>query len=408
MFVPGGEGAAPGPSRVLLLVLVLATGAGPLFNLGLAAAGPILIDDLNISASTFGLLLTVLFASAALTSIVTGRLADFLSIRAQMVLNFGGTALALIIAAIGPIFALMVAAMIVGGFSQVIANATTNRVILEQVPQHRRATWVGVKQSGVQVSQVIAGLMFPGLAVLVGWSGAAVVASLMLVIVLFWSLRQLPNEQPTDWPNLRRVVLTSRRGAPGAALSRSVWAFTAIAFLSGAGTLATNVYLPIFAVDDLGIGVVVAGLALGVAGLLGVISRIWWGAALGRGHSPWALLTLIAAGGIVGALALAASSLVVNSILFWVGVVLHGLSVLGTNVVLNGGLMQSLASTGRIGEASGAITLGVYAGFTAGPLAMSVVIALTGSFAWVWGIVAAFYTVILAVTWHASRRTGLR
>ena len=50
------------------------------------------------------------------------------------------------------------------GIAQSFPNGVTNRILLERVPDIKRIGWVGIEQSGVQVSQLVASLSFPVLA----------------------------------------------------------------------------------------------------------------------------------------------------------------------------------------------------------------------------------------------------
>ncbi|MGM7669933.1 MFS transporter [Microbacterium sp. A93] len=396
---PAQRPSAPRAGTALLTVLLIAMGVGPLLNYGLSATSDLLIHELGVSAGQFGLLVTVLFISAAVSSMVIGRLADVLSIRSQLIFNYGGTVVALLISAIGPAYWTLILACIIVGPSQVIANPTTNRVIYSAVPAPKRSGWIGVKQSGVQASQLAAGLMFPAVALWAGWSGAAVVAAVGVLVLLWWSLRHIPAEEPTDWTEFCRV-LTDRfrrgRGVATASLPLQVWLFTAVAFANGVGTQATNVYLPLFAVRDHGYSLLIGGLAAGLSGVVGVCSRVYWGRALGAGRKPGTLLVMIASGALLGMASMAASSVWDLPALFWTGVVLHGLTVLGTNVVVNAGTMQAVDAT-RIGAASGTTTMGMYAGFAVGPVGMGAIVELTGGFVLGWILVGVTYAVLLAL-----------
>ncbi|TFI13777.1 MFS transporter, partial [Micrococcus endophyticus] len=72
-----------------------------------------------------------------------------------------------------------------------------------------------------------------------------------------------------------------RRGTT--ALPASVWFFAAIAFLTGLGMQATNMYLPLFAVESLDLTLVAGGAAAAVSGVIGVFSRIWWSRRMAAG-----------------------------------------------------------------------------------------------------------------------------
>jgi predicted MFS family arabinose efflux permease len=392
-----GSSGAPSPGAALMVVLLATMGIGPLLSYGLSATSDLLIEQMGITAARFGLLITVLFLSATAASMVLGRLADVLSVRAQLVFNFGGTALALLIASIGPEYWILMVAMLVVGPAQVIANPTTNRVIYHSVPVAKRPGWIGVKQSGVQVSQLAAGLLFPPAVLLVGWPGAAIGGAVVVLLLLWWSLRHIPEEPPTDWARLgaaiRQGLHSRRHGEP---LPLAVWLFSAVAFFSGVGAQAMNVYMPLFAVRELNYSLIVGGLAAGLSGVIGVVSRVGWGRLLGRGISPGAVLTMIAAGALLGMACMAAASMTGIVAFFWIGVAMHGITVLGTNVVVNAGTMRVVGAQ-QIGAASGTTTMGLYAGFAVGPFGMGLVVELTDSFSVGWGLVGMVYVILLAL-----------
>jgi predicted MFS family arabinose efflux permease len=392
-----GASGTPSPGAALMVVLLATMGIGPLLSYGLSATSDLLIEQMGITAARFGLLITVLFLSATAASMVLGRLADVLSVRAQLVFNFGGTAIALLIASIGPEYWILMVAMLIVGPAQVIANPTTNRVIYHSVPAAKRPGWIGVKQSGVQVSQLAAGLMFPPAVLLVGWPGAAIGGAVVVLLLLWWSLRHIPEEPPTDWARLgaaiRQGLRSRRHGEP---LPLAVWLFSAVAFFSGVGAQAMNVYMPLFAVRELNYSLIVGGLAAGLSGVIGVASRVGWGRLLGRGISPGAVLTMIAAGALLGMACMAAAAMTGIVAFFWIGVAMHGITVLGANVVVNAGTMRAVGVQ-QIGAASGTTTMGLYAGFAAGPFGMGLVVELTDGFSVGWVLVGMVYVILLAL-----------
>ena len=95
-----------------------------------------------------------------------------------------------------------------------------------------------------------------------------------------------------------------------------------------------------------------------------------------------------------------------NPLLLWLGVALHGATVLGTNVVVMAGVMKVVPAT-RVGSASGVVSMGMYAGFAAGPLLMGLLLEGSGTFRSGWILVGAGYLlcVLLALV---LRRHGNR
>src|SRR5699024_3305535 len=131
-----------------------------------------------------GFIVTVVFAAAAVSRMWLGNLADKISVRAQMLLIFVGTAIALVVAAFAPSYWLLLVAAVLAVTAQAIANPTTTWEISRAVPDAQRTGWIGVKQSGVQASQQFSGLFFPAVALALGWTGAALGGA--AVCVLLW------------------------------------------------------------------------------------------------------------------------------------------------------------------------------------------------------------------------------
>lgn len=406
--------AAASASTGLLIILLCAMGAGPLFNYGVSVSSALIIEDLGISAGQIGFIVTVVFAAAAVSSIWLGNLADTVSVRAQMLLIFLGTAVALVVAAFAHSYWLLLAAAVLAGPAQAISNPTTNRVIIRAVPTAKRTGWIGVKQSGVQASQLFSGLFFPAVALALGWTGAAlggaVVCALLWVVSLKYvpSPAQLARRQSTvPQPEPPEVTVdTGKISTVGATekLPTVVYFFAGIAMLSGMGMQATNVYLPLFAVQELDFSLVLGGAAAAASGIIGVVSRIAWSRRMQSGAEPSRLLMLISAGALLGVFAFLGASLWQQPALVWTGAALHGITVFGANVVINAGLLR-VVPPHKIGAASGLNSMGMYTGFALGPLIMGLLQDLTHSFTTGWLFVGLSYLLCGVVTIVLYRRT---
>lgn len=423
--------ARSGPSTALLWVLLAAMGAGPLFNYGISASSTVIIERLGVTSGQLGTVMTAVFAAAAVTSLGLGRAADRLSSRAQMSIIFGGTAVALVMGAFAPSLPVLYAAAAVAGVTQAISNPTTNRIIRTVVPPERRIGWIGVKQSGVQAAQLFGGLFFPAASLALGWTGAALVVAVLACVLwgfALWAAPPLPGAAPTADPDAGRASApdVDRASAPDAgpaaararrrdgrrrrgttALPASVWFFAAIAFLTGLGMQATNMYLPLFAVESLDLTLVAGGAAAAVSGVIGVFSRIWWSRRMAVGARPTTLLAAICLGALAGVVVLLAADLAHLPALLWVGAAVHGLTVLGANVVTNAGLMSEVPAE-SLGRASGANAMGMYAGFALGPLVMGVLRDLTGDYRAGFAAVGLGYILAFLVVLLLRRHVGRR
>ena len=401
-------------SAGLLIILLCAMGAGPLFNYGISVSSALIIDQLGISAGQLGLIVTVVFAAAALSSIWLGHLADKISARSQMLIIFVGTAVALVVAAFAPSYWVLLVAAVLAGPAQAISNPTTNRVIMRAVPLEKRIGWIGVKQSGVQASQLFSGLFFPGVALALGWTGAALGGALVCVLLWLVSLKYVPSPaqlaprqpRPAE-PDPPEVTVDTGQMSAVAAQDKMpvvVYFFAVIAMLSGMGMQATNVYLPLFAVQELNFSLVLGGVAAAVSGVIGVVSRIAWSRGMQAGARSSRLLMIISAGALLGVLAFLGAAFWQQPALVWTGAALHGITVLGANVVINAGLLRVVPAH-KIGAASGLNSMGMYAGFALGPLIMGLLQDVTQSFTAGWLAVGLSYLLCGVVTVLLHYRT---
>lgn len=178
-----------------MTVLLGSVSAGPLLLYGLSASSDSLIVDLGITEAQFGLSATACFTCAAIGNATLGRLADRHSDTSLMTAIFALAAVALLVVGIPAGFGVLLVAAAISGVAQSFTNGVTNRILLDRVPDSKRIGWVGIKQSGVQVCQMIASMVFPLLAAVAGGRGAALVLALipLLPMVLSWhTLRVTP------------------------------------------------------------------------------------------------------------------------------------------------------------------------------------------------------------------------
>jgi MFS family permease len=409
------------PGAHLMLVLTATMAVGPLLTHSLSAMSPLVIADLELTEAQFGLLATTTFFVAAVTAVRTGRWADRLAARTLLVVMFGGAALAMLLSAAAPGYAVLLAAMVLSGLGQVMANPATNRLIRLHVPAGRRAGWLGIKQAGVQASQLVAGLTFPALGLLLGWRTAVLVAVGAVLLLLVHGWWTVPDNHPgtpaarpsrttspsgTTTPFRSRATLRSWTGlrsrTAGAAarppMPGAVRAYAAAAALTGLGAQAANVYLPLYAHRELGLDVVAAGATVSVSALVGIASRVLWARVMDRpGADGFVLLAGMALGAAASAVLLVLAPLHPGlAWAVWPAAVLHGGAALAVSVVVMSAAMRAVPAD-RVGASTGVVTMGLYAGFCAGPLVLGGLLQLTGSFAVGWGVVLVCYLACAAL-----------
>ncbi|MGL3807588.1 MFS transporter [Paeniglutamicibacter sp. R2-26] len=388
------------PPLSLLGTLLAAVGIAPLLTYGLSATSDLVISDLGISTAQFGLLATVCFACAAIGNAVFGRFADRQPDRTLLLAVFGLATMALLLAAIPGGYILLLVASGFAGLAQSFPNGVTNRILAERVPAEYRIGWIGVKQSGVQVSQLVASLGFPALAAWIGWHGASAAGAVLAGLLGFLALRSLaavPLLPPAPAPGASAAPRAHGQPASPVASTRFIIAALAVfGFVNGMGVQATNVYLPLFAVRELDFSLVLGGLTAAAAGAIGVGARVGWGRMMSRGVAAPKLMLLLAAMAVCGAVAFLAAGATGHAPLLWLAVALHGASALGVSVVLMAALLRSVPAS-SMGSATGWVSAGQFGGFTIGPLAMGALVGSPGGFAAGWAAVALTYATCVAL-----------
>lgn len=378
----------------LLIVLVLIMAAGPMVSYTATVLGPLLTSELRIDPAQFGLFATASFVSATVFSRLLAGASDRLSVRVQLATVFAFAALSFLILAAARDLWWALAAAIISGPAHALSNPLTNRVIATRVTKRLRARWMGIKQSGVQCSQALAGLIVPVAAALAGWRVSVMVLAVALLLLLLWSSsylgRHAAPEGPTTPPRRSDDQPSFLPSAPDGLVLR----FAGYAMFSGAGLQATNVYLPLFAHEALGFSEVMAGLTVALAGTVGLSARIFWGQVMERGGDAATLLLRLAAVAFGGVACLVLAQILAVHALLWVGVVLHGATAIGSNVIIMAGAIRE-APPSRAGATSATIATGMYLGFASGPLAMSIPLSSTGNFMYGWLLVAGCYACAL-------------
>lgn len=379
-------------------MLALAMGIGPLSIYVLAALAPAITAELELSRTQFGALASSAYLVTASLSITVGTIVDRLAPRRVLLALFLLAAASLGGIALATSYLVLIIAVIFSGLSQALANPVTNQTVAMMLPAGQRGVMMGIKQSGVQLCQALAGLTLPVLAVAAGWRAAAMSMPVLAVAGILLTVSVLPK------PNAEPTASGGRgRGHPSNPLPRAVWWLAGYSVLIGAGLQATNVYVALYAYEFVGLDAVRAGATTGLLGGIGVLSRLAWGRASERVRTAQFSLALLAVGGMLAALLL---NLAVSfPLLVWTGVVVHSLTVVAANVVTMMAVVRSV-ELAQLGRASGVIAFGLYLGFTLGPIAFGAITDLSGSYGAGWSLVLLGYlgAATLMVLWQRKER----
>lgn len=374
--------------------LALVTASGPMVTHALSALGPIIVDELDLSATSFGALWFVAFGTAALLTVPGGKLTDRAGPRPMLLGLFIASGLGLVAAGMGSAYLWLVLAAALSGAAQAIANPVTNLLVARSIPARQQGMALGIKQCGVQVSQFFVGLALPTLALRFGYDvgmlafAAVAVGGVVLTIGLVPAVPRMPRAQ---------------RRTPHAPLDRGVWWLTLYGFGAGAINQTINVYLPLYSHQELGTPVARAGLFVALIGALGASARLVWGRLANRIVDPRVPLQWIMVGACVAMGAIAAGARL-GEWLVWFAVVVFATTALAANVLVMLYVVRSVAPA-AVGHASGWASSGLFAGFMVGPVVFGLFVDRIGGYvvAWLATAVAAAALVAFTAAWRQAR-----
>ena len=369
-----------------------------------AAIAPELARAFGVPASLIGFQVSLIYLGAMITSMLGGqwvRRSGALR-TSQWALLFSGAGLAL---AASFSLAGLGAGSVLIGFGYGLTNPPAAHLLMRVSKPENRNFIFSLKQTGVPLGAVVAGLAAPSLALAFGWqwaflAGAGVTLGFIAVI------------QPLrgEWDLDRDPAVTVRQNPLGDL--GMVWRLLALRHMSMAAFCfsAVQVSLATFAVTmlvvDIHFGLVQAGVVLSVLMVAGVTGRVFWGGVadrIGDGNRVLLGVALIAVSAGLMTMSLDAAS--ARATIYGV-LILFGFSAIGWNGVFLAEVAR-LAPEGRIGSATGGALVPTYAGIMFGPLSFAGLYTLTGQYTTTFGIFTAVSLVGFALV-LAARRSQAR
>ncbi len=356
--MPTATVAGAAPRAVLAAVTVNLAGVLPLFLTGAMAVQ--IGRDLSFGPLGIGLLSGSYAAAALAGSAPLGRRVGRIGVRSSMRWAAVAAAAALIAAAVAPGVGWLAAAMVVGGAANAIGQPAGNAAVAQHLPSHRYGIGFAVKQSGIPVATLLAGLAVPAIALPFGWRWAYAAAG--LVAVLAWVLppRDLPLDSRRtegDVPQPMRSGLWLLAGS----LLLAVVAATSIGAFGASGAVAV------------GLSEAEAGLLIAAGGVGGLAFRLALGALADRlGHGALLMVSGLVAVGGLGWLLMAVGQPTV----YVAGLLLANAFGWGWPGLLHLSVAQLFPTS--TAAASGVTQTGVSAGLLVGPLVLGYLAAARG------------------------------
>lgn len=356
----------------------------------------------GLALGDVGAYVAMVYVGAAIGSVTGAQAVDRVGpIRAsQLALLVQGCALLLILP--GETWLRLVGAFLCGlGYGPV--NPASSQILARSTPPHRLGLIFSLKQTGVPLAGLFAGLTLPLIASVASWQ-AAVLAMAAIAALLALACDGLRRRLDiTGGPRAPRLpVLAPIRRVLAHPRLR---ALTLASMLFAIVQLSLSGYLMIYAARELGMGMVQAGVLYGVAQASGAAARLLWGSLADRIGSSLTVLVLIAVLMAAGLLVLGAARPDWGPAPLFAVAVVVGAAAIGWNGVFMSEIAR-LAAPGDTALVTGGALFFTFAGVIIGPSTFGAVAQVVGMRPGFVGLAAVPVLACVLLLW--SRAAGRR
>lgn len=374
-------------------------------TLVLPAIAPLAARALQVDAALIGLQVSLVYGVAMVSSLFGGpmvrRLGACRTSQIGLILVSLGCGLASL--AVIPVLVLpaLVLASIVLGMAYGLPNPAASHLLMRFTDPARRNLVFSVKQTGVPLGGMLAGLIGPGLAEGLGWQ-----APLLLCALLSLGLAISLQLQRKSWDSDRATTGKAPK-LPVEAIRlvikhRALRLLSFSAFLLAGIQLCIITFLVVILVEDLDYSAVTAGLVLATVQVAGVLGRIGWGMLADRISSGARALIILLFLLIAATLSITQTTPETPATLTIGLFLLLGATAISWNGIFLAEIAR-LAPEGRAGDTTAAALFFTYMGVLVGPAIFSAAGRLLNSFLPAY-LGLAMATTIALVMVQASRR----
>lgn len=368
------------------------------------ALAPAVALTLGVPSSFVGYQVGLVYLAAMLSSLVGGavvsRWGPCRTGQTAMALTAAGCLLASI-----PHLAGMIPGSLAIGLSYGLINPSASDLLQRHSPAHRRNLFFSIKQTGVPIGGIMAGLIGAPMAVAFGW-GAVLWAVAATCIVLMLALERGRTRLDAHANPATRLLRSAGLGLTTIRSDRSLLMLAAASFCFSAIQLCLVAFLVVLLVEELQMGLVEAGMVLAAVQVMGAVGRLLWGHVADRIHSGLAVLT-----GLAALMAVVSTTILFVSPQWPLAAVIAAFMLLGlTGVGWNGVYLSEVARLSplrAVGSVTGTAMFVTFAGVLVGPTLFSSVHNHVGSYIGSYGVLTGLAIIggcLAAATWRRDRR----
>ncbi len=362
------------PTLAMLAVLTI----GSMAQFAVAVVAPEAAPDIGVDATYIGVFTTIVYVFAMLSGATTGAFVGrYGAIRVCQFTMLTAAAAMSVFALATPVAA-MVSAVLLGCAYGPFNPASAHVLAGVSTPQWRPLVF-SIKQAGVPLGGMLAGLVVPLLAIRFGWEvGLLAVASVALVVMIMLqpSRRDFDADRKPGRLFASLSVLTPLRLVFGDRILRR---FAITGFAYAGCQVSVGAFYVVYLVAALEMPLVKAGLMFAFLQFGAVFGRVFWGVVAERIVSTRTLLVCL---GGLSAVCLGITAALTPAwplaIVMVLGFVLGASSFGWVGIFLSE--IAHLAPVGKASEATGGVQFVYFGGVVVVPPCFGAIINLTGSY----------------------------
>lgn len=243
----------------------------------LPVVAPVVGASVDLSPAYVGVYVAFVYVAAMFSSVLGGSVVRRWGALRVSQICMCLSATGLVLCSVAHPAAMALGALFIGvGYGPV--TPASSHLLIKTTPPERMSLVFSIKQTGVPVGGMLAGMLVPSFEIIAGWQAAFLIVAAMclLTAVLVRPLRATLDDDrdPTIRPSL---VASLIQPIQLVLKKKSLRILAAVSFMFSVTQLSVTTYMVTFLYEDLGWGLVAAGIALTVAQAAGVGGRILWG-----------------------------------------------------------------------------------------------------------------------------------
>jgi len=370
----------------VVVATTMVLGATAIGGMALAAVAPRVAAGLGLPASMIGYQVSVIYIGALASSLLGGSpVAKWGACRTSQAAMF--------VAAMGcvlmsvPSAAVILAGSALVGMGTGLTNPAASHLLVRFAGDRHRNLIFSIKQTGVPLGGVVAGLALPPMVLAFGWQAAPLTAGLIAIAIMA-ALQPLRSELDRDRDSSQPFEINLFTGITTIWKARTLKWLSLAGFAFAAVQISLTTFLVTMAVREVGLSLLEAGVLLALVQAAGAASRVVWGWVADRAGNGLGVLVLMGFLSAASALAVTQVSAAWPVSAVQVLFVFFGIMAIGWNGLIIAELSRQ-TSRQNVSTVTGGALAFIFAGVLTGPTLYTTLFQGLQSYAGTFGVFAA-------------------